>query len=176
MGRQCYVCFSPHRQEYEEMKLQQKRTLKEIANYARSQYGEEFSTAALSRHLTEHCEKYIQVAVESNRNREKVIKSEITKDMEAAQLLTKNLRLCADMIGSLSLKFQETGEYDPETEKSLRYWLAETRQTIELALKFYDRVQETKREPEDIMPKIEKALVILPEEWQSKFLEALEKQ
>ena len=80
------------------------------------------------------------------------------------------------MIGSLSLKFQETGEYDPETEKSLRYWLAETRQTIELALKFYDRVQETKREPEDIMPKIEKALVILPEEWQSKFLEALEKQ
>ena len=159
------------------MKLQGKRTLKEISEYAKSQYGEKFSTAALSRHLTEHCEKYVQVAVESNRNRERVIRSEIAKDIEAAQLLTRNLKLCADMIGSLTKKFQETGEPDLETEKSLRYWLAETRQTIELALKFYNRIKESKDEKEeDIWPKIERAIEILPEGLQSKFLEALESQ
>jgi hypothetical protein len=159
------------------MKLQKKMTLDDIVNYAKSQYHEEFSTKALSRHMRSHCEEYIKAAQSSSRVREQVIRSEISKDIEAAQLLTSNLKMCAEVIGSLAKKMQEQGELDPELEKSILRWLAETRQTIDLALKFHSRLQESKSSSsEDLMPKIEKALEILPEDLASKFLEALERQ
>ena len=174
----CKIGYSPHADEYENLRFDGHKTLEEIVEYADRTYNETFSTMTLSRHF-HHTERYIKTIKDNSVIRNKKIEAEIKRDIQAAQTLTKNLEICSDMIKQHVDQLRESGEFDSKSESSLRGWLAEVRQTIELALKWSKEINKdtTKAEQEYdvLMRRVSKALEVLPQEMQSLFLKELEK-
>lgn len=159
------------------MRLVENKHIKDIVAYARDQHGEKISSSAMSRHF-QHVERFIKASVNVDKVRDHVIKEEIDKDIQASSLLVKNLGICSDMIQEYVERAKGSGDITSE-EKNLRLWLGETRQTIELALRWRNYLEDTKKKTGDegLWPKVERAIKsVLTPELATKFIEALEKQ
>jgi len=136
--------------EYEKMYLQGTPML-QIQKYAEAQYGEKYSYSTLQRHFSKHVKPVVEAKLKTARAHEEYIKAQIRKDIEIAKRLTRNLQILDDKIK----EFLDAGEsLDPKEKQVLLQYLAEIRQTIELLLKWSDRIQTEPLDEEEIFERI----------------------
>ena len=164
--RTCTVCSSPHRTEYEKMRFEERKTIKEIWKYANEHYGENIGYYSFVRHFNNHVESVIQEMKKASKLREKILQEEIKKDIRIAKQLTRNLEICAQKIES---KLQQ-GDLSPKDEKILLDYLAETRLIIEELLKWSNKIN-IQPEEENIFERIIYCMQDFPEELIMKFKE-----
>ena len=169
MGRVCNVCRSLHRTEYEHMRFVERKSIKEIQEYAKEKYGEDIGYYSFVRHFNNHVEVYLNELRKSSQLRQKVLRESIRKDIQIAQRLTRNLEICSNKIESLV----QSASLSKDEEKVLLDYLAETRLIIEELLKWSSKIQ---LEPakEDIFTRILYCMEDFPPELIEKFRERWE--
>jgi len=165
----CVVCMSPHRTEYERLRLEKNWTYPQLSKYAKEKYNEDILPASFSYHFRMHCQPYIERMKKASKYRREVVKAQIKKDIMIAKQLTKNLEICANKIQE-KLKQENLS---PEEEKLLLSYLAETRLIIEELLRWSEKL-ELEEEKEPIVEKIINCMRDFPPELIEKFLERWE--
>ena len=165
MGRQCKVCYSLHRKEYEELRFQKYLKLKEIQEYAWNKYREKLSIGTLSRHFRFHVEEILHAQIEASRLRADVLREEIHKDIRVARALRENLEILNEQLSKVS-------ELDsPDQRNEARQIIAKINDTIELLLKFSDKIKLEEAGPseDEIFDRVVYALEPLPNEYVIEF-------
>jgi hypothetical protein len=167
MMRKCKVCTSPHREEYERLRLQEKKTYMELSEIAAKQYNEMIHWNAFRRHMTRHCLPFIEHAVKSSKFREEVIKAQIKKDVLIATQLTEALEICRNKIQE-KLKLKDMDESD---EKLLLEYIEEARLIIEALLKWSKELKLEQDTSQNIENKIIECMKDFPPDLVQLFLE-----
>ena len=164
LGRQCKVCYSLHRREYEELRLKKHLKLSEIQEYAWNKYREKLSIGTLSRHFRFHVEELLQAQLEASKLRTSVLREEIHKDIKVARALRENLEI-------LNEQLMRVSEMDsPEQRNEARQIISKINDTIELLLKFSDKIKLEESVSEDeIYERVVYALEPLPNEYVMEF-------
>jgi len=164
LGRQCKVCYSLHRKEYEELRLKKHLKLSEIQEYAWNKYREKLSIGTLSRHFRFHVEELLQAQLEASKLRTSVLREEIHKDIKVARALRENLEI-------LNEQLMRVSEMDsPEQRNEARQIISKINDTIELLLKFSDKIKLEESVSEDeIYERVVYALEPLPNEYVMEF-------
>jgi len=167
MGRTCKVCWSPHRAEYDE-KILKGWEIKEVWRYAITKHQERFSYESMRRHARNDVKGLIRSQLEASKIRQQKIDEEIAKSIEVSEQLRRNLQLCNDQIKELS-----TNVSDAEYRKEIRDVIGKINQTVELLLKFSDKLSQTEYsvDPEEVLvDRLRYALQDIPWEYASKIL------
>ena len=156
----CKICWSDHRDEYEDLRLNKKLTYKEIIEYAKNKYGETLSYASLSRHFNRHVEAVMKRLVQSERLRNKILHEQLRKDVQIAVKLTDNLEI-------LSQEFEKVKSLEtPEERKEAREIIGKINETISLLLRFSDKIPfEKEIKEEEIYERLLYAIQPLPPEY-----------
>lgn len=172
MGRTCSVCNSIHKAEYERMRFEEGKNIKEIWIYARSKYNEQFSYHSMQRHLL-HAKQYVQASIEVNKLRKKVIEESMKKDIEIVTRIERNLGICDRVINESTTSIKENEVLTEEIIKVLFQGLTETRHIIELLLKWQKQINLQPKES-DIEDRIMYSIQDFPLELKKKFLDRWE--
>jgi len=171
MGRICKVCWSPHRPEYDE-KIIQGWEIKEVwRRLAIAKYNEKFSYESMRKHAKNHVKALIRSSIEASKLRQKTIDEEIKKSIEVSTQLRRNLQLCNDQLEALK------DLSNPDTRREIRDIIGKVNQTVELLLRFSDKITEHQsRVPteEELMDRLRYSLQDIPWEYAGKILERFE--
>ena len=141
--RDCKVCRSPHVDEYNELYFKKLWDISKIWRYAARKYGETFSYETMRRHFARERMKR-DYLIKADRERDEYIRREIEKDIETAKILRRNLELCSAQLEQLKSDMS-----DPEARKEIREIIGKINQTLELLLRFSDKI-ESKKEHFDL--------------------------
>lgn len=163
MPKLCRVCYSKHRDEYEDMFLRGIPIIK-IQQYALEKYNEKYSYTSMHRHLTKHVKAVVEARVKSEVAQDEYIKAQLEKGGEVAKRLINNLKICDERIRELL-----QSELSQEDKKILLQYLGEVRQTIELLLRYMDRIQLKREDENAIFNKILYCMQDFPVEFLEKF-------
>jgi len=167
MGAKCKVCVSPHKVEYERLRLQEHLTYMELSRIAFTQHNEIISWEAFRRHFTKHCLPFIEEAVKSSKFRDEVIKAQIKKDVLIAQQLTEALEICRK-------KMLEKLKKDPmeeSDEKLLLEYIEEARLIIEELLRWSKELKLKEEEPTNLEARFVECMKDFPLDLVKKFLD-----
>ena len=139
MGRICTVCISPHREFIDDC-IVKGWERKEIYRELLRRYGPGNvpSYQSIIDHARTHVKAVVQAAVERDAFRLKTIKEEIARDVSISRQLRQNLELCNDQISRI---VKETDMANPEARGEVRDIISRLNQTIELLLRFSDKVE-----------------------------------
>jgi len=161
MGRDCVICLSPHRVEYEKMRVEKRMRIKDIWLYAKCKHNETFSYSAILRHMRNHVQSLIEEQKKAVRLRKKHIEQEIQRDIAIASNITKNLQICNDQIKRIRERLETEGLSKELGDIALK-WLGESRLIIELLLRWSDKIKPELEGKEDIEDRLYYALKDLP--------------
>jgi len=162
LGRECVVCFSIHRDEYDDLRISKRLRIKEIYQYAKTKYNERFSYSAMARHFRNHVKPIIEASIRADKIRKEIIEEEIHKDIQIATTLRKNLETLAKQIELVSEDI-----LNPDDRKEARDVVARINDTVELLLRFSDKIKlEKKESEEDIYDRVIYALEGQNIDWQ----------
>jgi hypothetical protein len=166
MGRSCMVCGSPHKTEYDKLRVEG-TPIKDIAELAQNKYGEKhLAYHCFQRHFADDLEIVINEQVKASKLREQVVKENIKKDIEIAKMLTKNLGIVADKIEEYANKDIDTID---DLELLLKF-MGESRLIIEQFLKWSAKL-EIRVDDTDTFTKIMKCIEDFPADLIAKFAE-----
>ena len=163
--RTCKVCNSPHVEEYNRMRFQENRDIKEIWMYAKQKYNEPFSYYSLRRHF-QHVKREMDYLKRSSKLRQKIVEEEIKRDIVIAEQLRRNLEICAKHIEKYASKDQLTRE----EEKSLINFIHQSNLIIEELLKWGKQLK-LQPKTENIFERIMYCMRDFPPELLAKFEE-----
>jgi len=140
LGRTCKLCTSIHRAEYEEMRLKQHLTYREIIQIAKNKYGERFTNRCLSNHFNKHVEEYLKASIKSAKQRSQLIKESLEKNIAAVNLITKSLQELDSQLERVINKPD-----DPDARKESREIISKIDDILNTALKYSEKlgVEET---------------------------------
>jgi len=165
MGRVCFVCNSPHRSEYDKMRLDGK-SIKEIHAFSHNTYNENhLEYFHFQKHFMNHVTVLVDEQVKASKLRDQVVKEYIKKDIEIARQLHKNLEIVADKIDEKSKNMD-----NPNDEEMFLKFATESRMIIDQFLKWGEKLslQET---DEDVFDKILKCMANFPPDLIQQFIE-----
>ena len=162
----CKVCSSPHREEYEDMRLNKKMTLLEISQYARLKYNEDISTASLSRHFTRHVEAYYKKAFSSDSLRMRYMKEQMNAIMRAAKSIRKQLEVLEKQLEKVIENLD-----DPDSRREAREIMHSTKELVELMFRFEDKFKAESRSETELYDKIMEIIKDFPPELVNLFIE-----
>lgn len=168
MGRSCFVCNSPHRSEYDQLRIDGMPVKDVWQKIALDKYGE---SHLQYHHFQKHCANHIEVivseSVKANRLRDQVIKEVIKKDVEIIKTFSHNLELVADRVDTIAKEMDSLEAIERHGELFIKF-ISESRQTIEQFLKWSAKlnVQDTN---EDTFNIIIKCMYDFPPELLDKF-------
>lgn len=148
MGRTNIVASSPHRAEYEKMRFEDRKSIKEIWIYAKEKYGEDVGYYSFQRFFKSH-DRLMSEMKKASKLRARVLEEEIRKDIKIAQELTKNLDICREKIEDYS----QREHLDQVETRALLGFLGETRLIIEELLKWSSKIK-IQPKTEDIFNRI----------------------
>ena len=173
MPRNCKVCASPNRLEYEKQYLESHLKIDEIFHLASKSHPEDgLSYYSIRRHFKNHVEYYLAIEKQVDKERKELYKRVLKQDIVVAEQLLDNLKLCNDKIQAKA----KEDKLDPGDEKILLDWLSEARMTIEQVLKWKDKIEwETPESEEDLVKKIMDCMQDFPPELLLRFKERWEK-
>ena len=162
------VCTSPHRKEIDELILKG-WTLKEILRTLKAKYPDEKlpSYNSLKNHARYHVRDPIKEALEMNKEREKVIKRELKASMKAVELLRKNLERLSEILE----KAWEEGIESSKKRKEIGTLIWRANQTIELLLKYAEKVEGIQLSEDEILDRILYCIADFPPNLVEKFKE-----
>jgi len=172
MGRVCLVCSSIHQEEYERMKFEEGKSIKEVWIYSDSKYKEGISYHSFQRHF-KHAKKFVEESKKVHRLRQKIIEESIQKDVEIARRIERNLEICDTIINDKSSILKDGRELSTEDIKILFNGLTETRYIIDQLLKWQKQLNLEPKESE-IEDRIMFAIQDFSIEDKRKFLERWE--
>jgi DNA repair exonuclease SbcCD ATPase subunit len=167
MTGKCKVCSSPHREEYERLRLREKKTYMELSEIAATKYGEFIHWTAFRRHMTRHCLPYIEHEIKTNKLRKEIIQAQIKKDILIAQQLTEALEICRNKIQEKLQKEQ----LDETDEKLLLEYIEEARLIIEALLKWSKELKFEETSEQDLERRIIECIKDFPPDLIQLFLE-----
>lgn len=173
MGRVCYVCISPNRAEYDEMRVNGK-SIKDITAYAKDVKGEgHLEYHHFQKHLTNHVQVLVNESVKASRLRDKVVKEVISKDMEIIRTFSNNLENVTKKVETISKEMDNLENIEKYGKMFLEF-AAESRMIIEQFLKWGNKLnlQDTSS---DVFDTIIKCMFDFPPELLSKFAERWKK-
>lgn len=163
--KRCRVCLSPYREIYDELRLKQNKTIKEIWIIATTKYNDPIGYYSFVRHF-EHLEKEKDSLIQYSKVRDQIVKESIEKDIEAAKRIRANLQICAERIE----KYAKQESLTREEEKSLLEFIHESTLLIEQLLKWGEKLN-IQPAPTDIFQRILDCMKDFPPELIDKFAE-----
>ena len=167
MGKICKICSSPHREEYDKMRLDG-TSIKEITRVAHSKYGEiHLKYFNFQKHFANHVQTLVSETIKANQLRDKVVRETIKRDIEVVKTFSRNLELVTSRIDTISKEI-ESLEDIKKYGKMLLNFLGEARLTIDQYLKFSNKldIQDTS---DDLFKKMMKCMYDFPPELLKKF-------
>ena len=166
MPKLCKLCYSPHRLEYEAM-FMKGSTLVDIQKYAKEKYGEEYSYSTVQRHFQKHVKEIVEKRLKSELAHSEYLKTKLKENLQVAERLVRNLRICDEQ---LQAAIQVgVSNLTPDEKKILLQYIAEIRQTVELLLRWSEKIQTEPLKEEDIFERILFCLQDFPPELIQKF-------
>jgi hypothetical protein len=166
IGRECRVCASSHREEYDKLRFVDNMQMKDIWRTADDTYHEGLSYDSFKHHFR-HTKSYIQEIRNSSSMRNKIIEESIQKDIEIVKRITRNLDICDQLIS----RFLENGkirDLTPEDLKQLFSTMNEARMVVDQMLKWRKDVN-VESDTGDIYEKILFCMKDFPLEYIQKF-------
>lgn len=141
MPRKCKICISPHRSEYEDIRLNKKMTYRDIQQIARNKYEEGLTLSSLSRHFRDHVETYIDERLKSSKLREKYVKERLKEHINASINLVNTLNM-------LNTQLTQLGDdmADPVIRKEARSIAMTINNVLQTALRFKDEIKPVEEE------------------------------
>jgi hypothetical protein len=173
MGRVCFVCISPNRTEYDEMRING-RSIKDITAYARDVKGESnLEYHHFQKHLTNHVQVLVNESVKASRLRDQVVKEVIKKDIEIIKTFSNNLENVTKKVEIISKEMDSLENIERHGKMFLDF-AGESRMIIEQFLKWGSKlnVQDTSS---DTFNTIIKCMFDFPPELLAKFAERWKK-
>jgi hypothetical protein len=168
MGRSCYICGSPHRAEYDGMRLKGK-PITEIYYHAKNTYNENhLRYHHFQKHFENHVELLVNEQTKSSKLRDEYVKRIIKTDMEVVERIHKNLTYIADKIDEKVENME-----NPIAEEMFLKFVAEARMIIEQYLKWGTKMHVADTS-EDMEKKIMKCIADFPADLIAKFVERWE--
>ena len=167
MGRSCFVDNSPHREEYDRLRLEGK-PIKYITELAHSKYNEtNLEYHHFQKHFANHVESLVTEAVKANRLRDEVVKEVVKKDIEIIKTFSSNLQSVTDQVSILVKEMGNIQGIEKYGELLVKL-VAESRAIIEQYLKWSTKlnIQDTS---EDMFNIIIKCMHDFPPDLLSKF-------
>lgn len=158
------VELSPYRDEYERMRFEQNRPIKEIWALSRSR-GENIGYYAFQRYFRK-VQRELDTVRESSKLRKKVIEEQLKKDIEVSQRITRNLEICDRLIQPLI----EKKELSKEDARILFEAMTETRLIIDQLLRWHKELNISPGES-DLEKRIMYCIQDFPLDLKKKFLE-----
>ena len=166
MGKSCHVCLSSNRAIYDKLRMEG-REVKLIWRLSKTDYKDNINLHSFYYHFQNHLENIIEEGVKASKFREKQIEKEIYQSIEAAMALRQNLVLSNKQLEMLKDKMD-----DPEVRKEIRDIMFKSNQTIELILRFIDKLQSRPKDStENVFEKIIFCMKDFPPELILKFTE-----
>lgn len=141
MTRPCYVCTSPNKHIYEELKLKDKRTIKYIAQYAEATLSERISYDSFQRHFKNHLHSVIEAHEKADKLRNEVIERNIRKDIQLAEKLSNNLELVSTLIAEMLDKKKIEGELSLQDYNLLLKYIDVTDRLANTFMKWSDKLK-----------------------------------
>ena len=166
MGRDCRVCISPNRTKIDDLRTKGLE-VKKIWRIIQIEYKEDIPIHSLHYHFRNHLENIIQEGIKASRFREEQINKHISQGIEAARVLMTNLEKCAEQYKLLGERID-----DPEVRREIRDIMSRSNQTIELILRFLEKVESKPVDKgEDVLQKIIHCMQDFPRDLIVKFSE-----
>ena len=165
LGRICFICNSPHRAEYDQMKLDGK-PIKEIHAYSHNQYQENhLEYYHFQKHFANHVEVLVREQEKAGKLRDQYVKEVIKKSIDIGRRLQRNLELVTD-------KIEEKAQHmdNPIAEEMFLKFVGESRLIIEQFLKWTSKL-DLEESSEDTMKKIMYCLQDFSPDLIEKFIE-----
>lgn len=165
MGRICWICNSPHRSEYDQMRLNNK-SVQEIYLYSHNKYQENhLKYYHFQKHFQNHIEVLVNEQEKSSKLRDQYVKEIIKKSIDIGRRLQRNLEI-------VTKKVEEKAENmdNPIAEEMFLKFVGESRLIIEQFLKWTSKL-ELEESSEDTMKKIMKCMESFPPDLIEQFIE-----
>lgn len=165
MGRRCKVCDSLHVADYDQ-KILSGWVVKEVWKYAMREHQMIVSYEAFRNHANNCVRGMVQESRYASRLRQKKIDEEIQRDIQLVKQLTDNLSLCNEQVSKLK------DVEDPEARGEVREIIGRINQTVDLLLKFSDKLNIKPAVSEDeLYDRVVRCMEDFPPEWILKFRE-----
>lgn len=151
--RSCQTCRSEFVREIDQLILSN-WTIKEIRRYLVGKYPDKRipSYDSIRNHSVYHVREMIERGIESNKQRERMIRQEIQTTILAIRQLNRNLQMTSE---GLELIWSEwTRTKSPSALRQLGDLISNTNKTIELLLKFSDQLTGTQLSEDQIFERI----------------------
>jgi len=151
--RNCDTCRSEFVKEIDQLILSG-WTYKEILRHLKTKYPDKVipSYDSLREHGKNHVHAMIERGVESNKEREKMIKKEIQSTIIAIKQLNRNLQMTSEGLEQVWSEWSRSKS--PSALRQLGDLITNTNKSIELLLKFSDQVTKGVLTEEEIFDKI----------------------
>ena len=165
MGRNCKLCLTPNRVEYEELRIKKQLPYREIIQFAKNNHQEYFTFASISRHFTNHVEFYDKNRIQSDKLRLQYVKEQMDSTIKAAKSIREQMEVLDKQMESLAAKSN-----DPEARKEAREIMHSTKELVELMFKFEDKFKNEDKDTKEMYDKIMEILKDFPPEYIDKFV------
>jgi len=169
--KQCQTCQSPHVEEIDKMILK-KTEIKEIVRYLKGRYPDEVIPTydSIKRHARLHVKELMKRAIDYNKEKDAIIRKEIKDSILAAQILRGNLEKLSKMLADTWEKIEE-----PKARKEIGTLIWRANQTVEILLKFADKIEGVKMTQDDILERLLYCIADFPPEYIEKLKDRWEK-
>jgi len=108
MGRSCFVCGSPHMEEYNKLRIEGMPVKQIWKDIALGKYQENhLQYHHFQKHCANHIELLINEAVKANRLRDQVVKEVIKKDIEVVKTFSHNLEMVTGNVDKIAKEMDD---------------------------------------------------------------------
>ena len=136
MPRQCKICISPHRTEYEDLRINKKLTYNEIQQIAKNKYDEVLSYSCLSRHFSNDVEFYVDQRMKSSKLQEMYVKKKLKEHINASINIVNTLNML-----NKQLEAVKNNVDDPVARKEARDIVRILDTVLQTALRYKDEIK-----------------------------------
>ena len=143
MARQCKIDISPHRTEYEDLRLNKKMTYRDIKQIAKNKYNEELSMSCIARHFRDHVESYIDERIKSSKLRERYVKERLKEHINASINIVKTINMLNEQLLQV-----EKDMSDPKARKEMRDIARTLDSVLQTALRYKNEIKPVEEEQE----------------------------
>lgn len=175
MPRSCDTCNSPYVADIDKMILGGWK-IKEISRYLKGQYpGKKIpSYDSLTNHANKHVNEMIERGIESNLERKRIIREEVSKSVNVARQLHDNLIMLSDGLTALWQEWSVSRNWN--RLKEIGTVINSINRTIELLLRFQGELNEDQLTEDQVFSRIMYCIRDFPTEYIMKFRDRWEEQ
>lgn len=167
------MCDDEHRVEYEEV-YRRTKSFKKTWQHAIRKYDCKLGYHVFRHHLRAHFDDVLQLSKEASNFRKEVLRDDIHEEIQMSKALKSNLQFLNDTLSKKKKQLQllPIDAVDKEELKMVMDMVYKINQTIELMLKFSDKLEiETQNNPDVLLNKLMYCMEDFPLEYVEKFKE-----